>query len=152
MYYLANSGRALVILRAWNKKCPEWAPHVCGDGALAVASHSRYNPAYAGILYRVPLCAASLAIQPRVCGDTHQSCFSSRSSADTTPRMRGLPSMIIAENGTGRCNPAYARTTRSSWPLSADTTPRMRGYCGLPLWHGGTPGYNPAYAGILITR
>ena len=89
MYYLANSGRTLVILRVWNKKCPEWAPHVCGDGALAVAGHSRYNPAYAGILELAGHFGVSIQIQPRVCGDTDGDAGAPEPYVDTTPRMRG---------------------------------------------------------------
>ena len=108
MYYLANSGRTLVILRVWNKKCPEWAPHVCGDGALTVSGHSRYNPAYAGILLFAPHPVWRLWIQPRVCGDTCQIDARVMRPSDTTPRMRGYFTKHPPTRAFLRYNPAYA--------------------------------------------
>ena len=151
MYYLANSGRTLVILRVWNKKCPEWAPHVCGDGALTVSGHSRYNPAYAGILLFAPHPVWRLWIQPRVCGDTCQIDARVMRPSDTTPRMRGYFTKHPPTRAFLRYNPAYAGIL---WAASLrdmsvqiqprvcgdtadraqdagpryDTTPRMRGY------------------------
>ena len=82
---------------------------------------------------------------PRVCGDYN----SIKMNNDTTPRMRGLPSIPILSTKTipPRVCGDYLLSNQLS---TSDTTPRMRGLrlsCSASF---STPRYNPAYAGTTL--
>ena len=109
-------------------------PRVCGDYSSSVNLESlnrdttprmrglpsgrrlrawslRYNPAYAGTTRLSTLKRLQRQIQPRVCGDYHVPPLSHAYHLDTTPRMRGLRSLILRWFVPARYNPAYAGTT-----------------------------------------
>ena len=116
----------------------------------AVRAVRRYNPACAGTT-RTRLGNMSLRrIHPRVCGDYSGTSDHLKVNADTTPRVRGLPTPKSFAYGKFRYNPACAGTTQSygntarmlaiqprvcgdyivAWVDNlhiVDTTPRVRG-------------------------
>ena len=172
-------------------------PRVCGDYALccliqppssdttprvrglrvrnAIARlGNRYNPACAGTTSMTIYCWLLPPIQPRVCGDYVVLTAMALSLYDTTPRVRGLLTVIIKCRRVVRYNPACAGTTVSRaalyrqipiqprvcgdyllWCdvvlLLADTTPRVRGLQFIPATGSGTLRYNPACAGTTAT-
>ena len=172
-------------------------PRVCGDYALccliqppssdttprvrglrvrnAIARlGNRYNPACAGTTSMTIYCWLLPPIQPRVCGDYVVLTAMALSLYDTTPRVRGLLTVIIKCRRVVRYNPACAGTTVSRaalyrqipiqprvcgdyllWCdvvlLLADTTPRVRGLRGARPAPDPASRYNPACAGTTFS-
>ena len=173
-------------------------PRVCGDYALccliqppssdttprvrglrvrnAIARlGNRYNPACAGTTSMTIYCWLLPPIQPRVCGDYVVLTAMALSLYDTTPRVRGLLTVIIKCRRVVRYNPACAGTTRcpacsgSRIPIQPrvcgdyslyrllvaehyDTTPRVRGLPRHTSCIYSRARYNPACAGTTCRR
>ena len=151
---------------------------MCGDYGITKIIYSstiRYNPACAGTTPSRAPRRRRQPIQPRVCGD-YQKCFAtSMSSADTTPRVRGLRCRLLVIRAICRYNPACAGTTHPHSVCTAcmpiqprvcgdyciasdrpcytnDTTPRVRGLHGIPVVIIVCVRYNPACAGTTFSR
>ena len=151
---------------------------MCGDYGITKIIYSstiRYNPACAGTTPSRAPRRRRQPIQPRVCGD-YQKCFAtSMSSADTTPRVRGLRCRLLVIRAICRYNPACAGTThphsvctacmpiqprvcgdyltrRASLAISPDTTPRVRGLRSAGSLDCQRTRYNPACAGTTCGK
>ena len=108
-----------------------------------------------------------------MCGDYVKRPLLLTAPADTTPRVRGLPGMVISTPLSVRYNPACAGTTTdrgrggSGCPIQPrvcgdymtsgrtmasriDTTPRVRGLLFGPSVAVGSRRYNPACAGTTL--
>ncbi len=115
----------------------------------------RYNPACAGTTTSFSLSRRNRPIQPRVCGDYLLRHITRRAAHDTTPRVRGLPEILIRRVCRSRYNPACAGTTKRYGRLiftESDTTPRVRGLRTLSHREGKAHRYNPACAGTTEPR
>ena len=131
---------------------------------------SRYNPACAGTTLRISSRIDFKSIQPRVCGDYKTVGIKCCATADTTPRVRGLPLYAEHIDIANRYNPACAGTTCHDGRLrhqlaiqprvcgdymstpskvqrSIDTTPRVRGLHIVEKVDDRVRRYNPACAG-----
>ena len=135
--------------------------------------NSRYNPACAGTTVNLVFVQSNKEIQPRVCGDYSTAMYLSSCPPDTTPRVRGLLSVVEVILNSYRYNPACAGTTSTNCqncksieiqprvcgdyvtpnlfhPLFIDTTPRVRGLRLTILARATLSRYNPACAGTTL--
>ena len=69
----------------------------------------RFNPAYAGNMFRIADRRKDFQVQPRVCGEYVMVPVVVLSVLGSTPRMRGISKSDATTNKSFRFNPAYAR-------------------------------------------
>ena len=132
----------------------------------------RFNPAYAGNITSRLLFFAFAQVQPRVCGEYIECKRISKRVLGSTPRMRGILYLHLAELPILRFNPAYAgnivflsnaidRTqvqprvcgeyfdgSGAMW-CTEGSTPRMRGILSDRGFGNIRYRFNPAYAGNI---
>ena len=94
---------------------PDTTPRVRGLHRIddAAEYNERYNPACAGTTRARRRAVMDCSIQPRVCGDYSFAVCDSCEIDDTPPRVRGLPTDLIALSFCERYNPACAGTTQN---------------------------------------
>ena len=118
------------------------------------AARPRFIPACAGNTFPWPSASDPIAVHPRLCGEHSRACFRNRSSAGSSPPVRGTRQCVIGELTPHRFIPACAGNTSILWRRlnRLPVHPRLCGEHALPFRFGrASSGSSPPVRGTRQT-